>query len=317
MATITLKFGGVNNRLDPAVLGRIKDLRSPVLTELVEASDVDLGDRMEVAVREGYLRKVSGALHSGWSTPDGTRAYCVEAGVLKQFLGTSVASLLTLSTNDPCVFEEVNSVVVFTNGTDIGLIDAVGASLFAAPTGQFKRAMPAGQALAFYDGRLWVASQNVLTRSDPYDIEQADERLADIPLPGIITMLTPVDDGLWVGYGDVTAFLKGGDEAYSEVAPYDAIAGTVCRGKAEWFGLEGITGNVIAWRSSRGVCLGGSGGRFVNLSEEQVAMPSGDTGAAMLRHFQGRTHYVSAVRGTKTAYNPFVPESLTVNSVTV
>jgi hypothetical protein len=317
MATITLKFGGVNNRLDPAVLGRIENPRDPVLTELVEAVNVDLGDRMEAVVRPGYLRKVSGAPHSGWATADGSRAYCVEAGVLKQFLGTSVTTLLPLSTNDPCVFEEVNNVIVFTNGTDIGLVDAAGAYLFTTPSGQFKRPMPAGQALAFYGGCLWVARQNVLTRSDPYDIEQADERLADIPLSGIVTLLAAVDDGLWVGYGGVTAFLKGGDAAYAEIVPYNAIIGTACRGKAEWFGAEGFAGNVVVWRSSRGVCLGGAGGRFANLSEEQVAMSTGDAGAATLRHFQGRVHYVSAVRGAAAAHNAFVPEELSVNSVTI
>lgn len=313
MATVTLRFAGVNNVQDAAVLGRFADPRVPVLTELTEAQNVDLGDRLEVVMREGYARTYTGTPHSGWSTKDHTRAYVVEAGVLKQFFGSTTSALLTLSNNDPAAFAEVNNIVVFSNGTDIGVIDSAGASLFAAPSGRpFKAAMPAGQCVAFYAGRLWVAHGSTLTRSDAYDIEARDERLSDIPLPGRITMTVPVSGGLWVSAGNSTAFLKGGDEAYDNTVPYPALLGSALQGEAEWFGIKGITGEVAVWRSSRGVCLGTSDGAFFNLSEDVVAMKTGVAAAAMLRQAQGKIHYISTARSTAAEFNKFTPDTLDV-----
>lgn len=317
MAEVTYHFQGVNNRLDPATLGVITDPRNPTLTELVEAVNVDLGDRREVGVRSGYTLALSGAAHSGWATTDGTAAYLVTAGVLQQFSGTAVTALLTLSNNNPTVFVEVNTAVVFSNGTDIGLIDASGASLFTEPTKQFKRAMPAGHALAFYNGQLWVARDNVLTRSDAYDIEQCDERVADIPLPGPVTLLAAVKDGLWVSGGGTTAFLRDGDAEYTDYIDDEAILGTAVVGKAAWFGIEGLSGDVVVWRSTRGLCAGGESGRYVNLTEETLALASGPRGAGLLRRNQGQTHYVATIQNSGAAFNPYTPPTIPLSSTTI
>ena len=307
MPFATHKFGGVNNIQDPATLGEVESPRAPVLTELVSAENIDLGDREEAAVREGYALAYSGAPHSGWNTRDYSRAFLVEAAKLKQFFsnGTS-ANLLTLSNNDPCVFEEVNEIVVFTNNTDIGYISPEGAAFFSAPSEQFKKSMPAGQNLAFYGGRLWVAYKNTLVRSDAYDIEARDERLSDIPLPGHIHMVAAVRGGLWVSAGETTAFLPEGDAAYKVVAPYAAIAGTDVPVPAGTLGAEEGEDAVI-WRSTRGVCLGSANGTFVNISEDTTSLKPGRSGAAMLRQTEGQVHYISTARDTQAEFNRRTP----------
>lgn len=307
MAEVTLKFGGVNNVLPPEVLGEYDDVRKPVLHRLTSALNVDIDDALGFAVREGFTEVLTSVPHSGWAVEGGNRAFFVEDGVLKEFLGSSSVDLLTLSSNRAMSYTQVNEVVVFSNRDEIGYIDSAGAALFSTPTDQFKRATPAGQALTFFNGSLWVANGDIVTRSDAYAIEQCDERFCDIPLPGQITLLhgvpSDVGGGLWVSYGNSTAFLRAGEEAFKLIAPYGAILGTAVAAKAEWFGVEGFSENVVVWRSDRGVCIGDSNGRFANLSEGRVSMKPGDTGAAIMRHSKGCVHYLSTVQGTHTEFN--------------
>jgi hypothetical protein len=326
MPSIFYQFRSVNNVDDPSVLGRYADARSPVLTDLVEAVNVDLGNKLEADVRQGFVQAYSGTPHSGWATADGKRSFFVEGGVLKEFDGSTATTLVSLSTDEPCEFCEANNVIIYSNATDIGYIDSTGANEFTEPAEVtaaadtdivFKAIMPAGHLLAFYNGSLWVAHDNVVTRSDAYDLMARDERYSDIPLPGEVTMLTPVDDGLWVSDGRTAAFIQEGETSYLETAPYGAILGTAVEGKAEWLGVQGVSGKVVVWRSARGVCVGGNGGRFLNLSEDTVALKGGDLGAAMLRHANGQIHYVSTVRQTDDAYNPHVDAGVSVNTVTI
>lgn len=307
MAEVTLKFAGVNNVLPPDILGAFEDARVPLLRYQTRVQNIDIGNAQEASVRQGYVLAVAGVPHSGWAYEGSSTALFVEDSVLKQFDGTSTADLLTLSTNDTAVFAQVNSVVAFTNGTDIGFIDSTGAHLFQEAPDQFKHKMPAGQALAFHNGCLWVAAGSVVYKSDAFNIEQYDERTAHVPFPAEVSMLQSVKDetggGLWVSYKGCTAFLAKGDESFRDIAPYTAIAGTAVPGKAEWLGDVGLTGNIVMWRSDRGVCAGDAGGRFVNLSEGRVAMKPGTAGASMLRQAGGAVHFVSAVRSPSTEYN--------------
>jgi len=307
MAEVTLKFAGVNNVSPPDSLGVFEDTRVPLLRWLTAMQNFDAGEDAEATVREGFALALAGSAHSGWSTAGSDRAFFVESAALKQFLGTSATSLLTLSTNDRTVFVEVNNGVVFTNGTDIGFIDASGASLFGAVTTEFKRRMPAGQHLAFHNGRLWVAVGSILYRSDAYNIEQYDERTGVLPMPADIEMLKAVQSesggGLWLAYTGKTAFLQGGDEAFKDVVPYGAVPHTATHGKAEWFGVQGLSGNIVVWRSSRGVCVGDETGRMINMSEGSVALKPGTEGAAIIRHSGGGTHFLSTVRAPGSEYN--------------
>lgn len=308
MSEISLHFGGVVNTRAPEVLGIVEDVRAPKLAWLTKAENVDIGDSFEISQRPGYSLALAGNVHSGWSTPDESRAFFVEDSVLCEFVGGASVSLLALSTNADCAFVQVNGITVFSNGKDIGLIDPSEARLFTPPTEQFKLAMPPGNILAFFQGCLWVANGCTITRSDAYNIEQTDERTSTIPTDGVVSMMAAVGEpgrqGLWVSHGGRTSFIVGGDEAFAEKLPYGAVANTAVATDGAYFKAAKLSGDVVVWRSARGVCVGDGSGSVVNLSETDVAMKTGRRGAAMVRHRNGQVHYISTVQSTDDAFNP-------------
>lgn len=307
MADVTFRFSGVSNKQTPNDLGVIDDLRSPLLSWLVSATDVDISDTQGMAGRPGYTLHIAGTPHSGWALADGTRAFFVSSGTLYEMIGSTSIPLIALASNDPVAFTQVNGVIVFTNGRIVGVVEGTNARLFGTPSSQYKLPMPAGHILAFFQGSLWVASSNVITRSDAYDIEQTDERLATFPMPERVTMMHQAGDagaqGIWISCGGMTAFMRAGDEAFETKLPYGAVEGTATHAKGEWFKSAGLSGNVVVWRSQRGVCVGDGSGNVVNLSEKHVAMKPGRRGAAIVRHRQGQVHYISTVQDTSEEFN--------------
>ncbi len=302
---VKLVFHGIDNKHDPETLGVI-DRENPVLKWLTEAIDVDIDDAGGIDQREGYALAISGTQHSGWSRGS-SAAYFVEGAVLKQLdPALSVVALLSLSTNDRMRFVDAGVAVVFTNGTDIGTIINGSASLLGAQTTEFKATMPAGQCIAFLNGCLYVAAGDKIYRSDAYDLEAMDERWSLTPLPGYISMLAAVDDGLWVSYGDETRFFKDGiipESLVMEGPPGSAVYGTdVLTSGAFFEGLQ-ASGDAVVWRASQGICIGGKGGVWENLSEDTYSPKLGVSGAAIVRHSKGQVHYIGLASGVTDAYN--------------
>ena len=111
MEAIT-SFRGLNNVTDPMRL----DMRS-----LVQADNINITDTGAISKRDGYTLTQAGSYKSLYSTSDFERGYCVESGVLKTFDGVP---LVTLTSTDPMFWTEVNNYVLFSNGTDAGIITA-------------------------------------------------------------------------------------------------------------------------------------------------------------------------------------------------
>ena len=173
-------------------------------------------------------------------------------------------------------------------------------------TTQFLSPPPAGDHIAYFGGYMLVASGNVLYPSEPYAPELFDLRKGK-PLLDRITMVAPVDDGVWVGTDSQVLWLAGStpeEWEYKEVANYGAIPGTLAYGDHELLGDGSTAGTMVAWfASKRGLCAGRDGGAFSNVTQARFAYPVQERGAAVVRRHRGTAQLLVTMRGAEVAGN--------------
>lgn len=316
MATVTLKPGKLNNRVDPIQQGVI-DPRDPTLSAVVVAENFDFDNAGKASTRKGRVSRYSGIPHSLKTLHNKPETYFVDAGVLKSFTATyATATVATLSSNLPLFYEPVNQETVVSNGVDIGWLGGGQYDAFSQTLGAFELAMPAGQFLAFYRGVLYVAAGNVIYFSKPNNIMVRDSRLSEIPLDGYIRMLAAVEDGLWAATDNRVVFMAGQgaeDFVYREITSNSPPNGAFASG---WEETEGNVRKAVSWVSKEGMCYGRAGGAYENKSYPDIALPSGASGVCFRRVENGIDQTIAVVRtlGEDSAYTA---PTLTINSITV
>ena len=315
MASTLFKFRTMNTIKDRTLSA---DSRG-VVNEMVLASDVDLIEGGVAWVRQGYRNILAGA-HSLWS--NGSVCLFVRSSVLYRMhddMGGADA-LYTLKADDPMDYEVVNDMVVFSNGTDIGWLSPDGAESFSDPvtgltmtlsvgsTIQIPNSLeptPAGHFITLLNGTLLIASDNVLVRTRPYNIEAVHRVAGYTPFGSHITMLRAVDNGAWLSTLTETYFIPEEGPVIHK-GPYPAIERTAYVSKGEFYGsvrgplgetIPTMTGKVVWWMSPHGVCVGGNNGEMHAVSEQKVTVSKGDRGAGLFRDLNGQRHYLAVIDG--------------------
>jgi hypothetical protein len=157
---------------------------------------------------------------------------------------------------------------------------------------QFMGAAPSGQVVGYYNGRSYVADGRFLYYSQPYEYELFDLVSGYIAFSENVQMFAAVTDGIFVGTDREIAFLRGSDPSEfqrQKVADYGAVLGTE-QEVPDYYALDEHrrqTGKQIMWMSKQGVCLGGEGGSFRNLTGERYILPDGLTRGASLLKVRG------------------------------
>ena len=173
---------------------------------------------------------------------------------------------------------------------------------------QFGEPAPIGHALAWFRGHMLVAQGPVLWYSHPYRYELFPLGRAFKVLPADITMVAPVEDGVFVS-ADQTYFLSGASPSewvLKTVASYPALPGTQSYARAEAGTVgegEGLAMRTVFWSSNRGHCMGGNGGLFNNLTDVRYSYPGAQRGAGIVREVNGTNQYLSVLEGTGVAVN--------------
>lgn len=272
------EFTGINNYADPTRLSQ---------NELISAENVNIDDIGVAYRRDGYASLSGTATRSLWS--QGNLCFCVQGRTIYSVSNTfSLTAVVTgLSTVEPVVFERINNDVVYTNGIVIGYITGLAGNSFPAPSDPLKSIMPPGQLLEYFNGRLYVARGGFVFYSDPMYIGATQRRKNFIQFPGYITMLRCVADGLYVSAGDSTYFLSGlSPEKFTlvDIDTAPAYMGTDVDMSSDLIGDgTAVPGNAVMWTSKNGVCAGGDGGRFVNLTLKKYVVSTAAQGAGVFR----------------------------------
>lgn len=180
------------------------------------------------------------------------------------------------------------------------------------PNIQWLSPMPAGQAMCFHTGRLWVASGRTLYFSEPmrYGAMLPDNR---ITFAEDIALLAPTgtgpDAGLYVAAGKRTLYLAGTDPRNAPLTAAratGAVPGTAFSVHTSAFSAAYETlpqTMAVVWVSTDGVfCLGLPGGSVLPMTEKRVVLPrDAESGALMVRDEGGLSQVVATVSGGDTS----------------
>jgi hypothetical protein len=296
-------FSGINTVDDPARLAP-----TPVKIgegykaayPLVAAENLDIDNTYALTSRIGSVKKLSGtAVHSFWTNGtlaffiDGTKLYLLNADYSK----TEILTGLTLGNR--MSYTQVNDRIYMTNGAYIGYYTGAAMSSLVVPVETYKVVLPAGQRIAYHKGRLLVAKGRVLYMADAL-CDHYDVRTGFRVFENDITMVCPVDDGVYVADGK-TWFLMEKRAFADDPAEYkkDWVSGLDCIPFSDTlidgaYVGEGVEGNVAMWATSEGVSLGNNKG-VVKIVTPNYIMPPGVMAAAAVRNIDGLVHYLATI----------------------
>jgi hypothetical protein len=186
----------------------------------------------------------------------------------------------------------------------------IGRTDVTAPLGtQFMEPMPAGQCVAWFNGMSLVMVDRVLYWSHPL-------------LPGLTTpfenylrfhdrgtMLAPIgigaDAGLYVAAGHQTYYLSGASpKTWQRVVayPHGAVAGTLryVRGSSLPAFLKATAEEYPVWVATNGSFVVGMRGSIQPLTENRVALPEYERGAALYRENRGIKQLIATLNNAGT-----------------
>lgn len=297
-------FAGINNIIDPSNL----DVESG---EVVDAVNVDFDNTNSVNRRFGYSRVLIGDYHSAWENDTKTLAYMVSGGYIYEFDGTNSMAVMPVTPGLRMEFVQVNDVVAYSNGIDFGILGGVFKQT-RTYSPEFKTATTGGRNLEFYNGRLYFSKENSLYATDAFDVEHVDVRFNRVAtFPNAITMCKRVEDGLWLGTEKYVYFLRGDDAregGFEQIikAKSGVVYGTARKTNAEYVPLAKSNNTVVLFLSTAGICAGGDGGSYVNLSFNKVTFDTGTSGTSTIRTSKGISQYVVTFDvDSGYEYNPY------------
>jgi hypothetical protein len=263
---------------------------------LTSGVNIDIDGEGMIHDRDGYAAaSYSGTgIHSLWG--NGETCLFVEGSDLKILNLDYTATTVRASVGAPLMaYVDVARRIYYTNTLVIGYVKDRTGYTFAAPTMTYKSPMPAGQLIEWYNGRLYVAKDNVLWASDPMYPSQTDSRKGFKQFQGRIGMMRAVrETGIYVGDSFKTYLLAGldmNDFSLVDIADFPPIPGT----DVEIDGSklpEPIAGKVLLWLSKYGVCLAGKGRLFRTLTRDTYWPASTAQGAAVVRETNGIPQYL-------------------------
>lgn len=159
---------------------------------------------------------------------------------------------------------------------------------------QFLQAPPAGQLVAYYRGRMFVAVGDTLYPSEPFAYEQFDYRNY-MQLDSGITLLAPMEDkesseiaqssGFFVGTERTCGVIVGSSPADFRYVPkttYGAVLGAVCTVDGSVFGDNSLGARLLPmWLTTQGLCVGKPDLQVQNLTRTKYGFAAGGQGAAI------------------------------------
>ena len=295
---------GLNTVTDPT---RINYDAETGISDLGVAINVTIDQTGWIGRREGFTPVLSGCVHSLYS--DGKLCVYVADNTLFNLLDDYSSEVVKadLVSNNKMAYAEVNGEFYYTNGIDFGIVRATGVyadwealNYVGQETNRVFDGPRAGNHLAFYTGRVFVAEGDVLWWSEPYAFSWYDRTRNFIQYPSRIKMVKPVENGLFVSDEQDTYFVSGRepkDFRQNVVAPYPAVEWSDAIDYVEtWeIGLDNLEPGLCAvWASLEGACMGSSNGIFLNLNKKKVIYPEvGTYGASIVKGY----HFIHSIGG--------------------
>jgi len=165
---------------------------------------------------------------------------------------------------------------------------------------------PLGHITSYYRGRIYIASGNTLWYSEPFQYEQFRLESNYFEFPEEIREVMPVEDGIWVA-SDKLYYLSGEepDKFKRTVKEHvKVVSGTSTKISGSYIHLDNtpigykwlVTSNLGVWvLFNQGLCI--------NLTAENVALESADSGTSLFLQDSGMNQYLSILRTNSNPNN--------------
>ncbi len=301
---------GLNNILPPYDLSRTEFIGRVGVTStfLYEAKNVDITDAFHIKRRKGYEKKYEGNVHSLWS--NGEICLFREDEQLKKLNKDYSIDILAYGFTTLKVrmyYVDLVDKIYCSDGIKSGVIEngkwrnwASGIDLRIREYDERKRLLtdmvldplPPGM-LEYYNSRLYSVQHNVIWYSHPFTYELCDMSSDYIMEEEPITFIASVSDGLWVGTDKYVCFYNGNNPPFKRILKtnFGAIKGTaikvsreyLVRGDWERYHGVGKSNILVVWASPKGICIGGDGGEFANITDTIFVFPESSEGCIMFR----------------------------------
>lgn len=276
-STIFSKVAGLNNVVEDF---RIPYSEEEGITTMSATANIVVDDLGGAEVRPGYLGVEAGVWES---------IYC-DGG---EMVGVKDGSLCLVDPGTPSLVLEpgfsgrvsycmVNGEIYYTAGDKKGRV--VNGAHYPWPVTSYGREtnrkfsdpMPARH-IAFHLSRIWLGNGNLLAFSEPLAFSLFDLANTGTLFEAPITMLRPVDGGLYISTTKKVYFLRGrkiSEIELKQVSDSPAIEGSCCHSllPGTSLGLESED-FFAAWTSPDGVFVGDMQGKVSNITKESVIFP--------------------------------------------
>lgn len=303
---------GINNVDNAADLSPFDQKPGDTDFWLTKGINVDITNKKRPKRRVGRTALVAGANYRCLN-PFGDPCLFMDDSTMKMLKAdlATVATIKTgMSASARIAYEKIVADTWCSDGTTIGYVRREEWNDLPEVTQGYTKAhilnylratrkkMPAGHLMCYYNRRLYVAVGDVIWYSDPLKFHRTRAKDGFIHMDGHVTLLKATADGLWVADGH-THFLQGPDArkfTRIEKAPYNAVLHAVAQVPADKIGVDGILEPCFKWASEEGICVGGAGGFFKNLTVDKYDMPEGTIGTALYKDMPGMSQAIFIVR---------------------
>lgn len=171
------------------------------------------------------------------------------------------------------------------------------------PATRFLDVLPGGQFIASHKSRLLVARNDTVFYSEPFAPHLYSCQHGFIQFEGVVTMLQPVDAGVYISDSKRVYFLPGSNIEETEVRVVDespAIYGTSTTVKGGDLSSDLQSADELAtWLSTKGPCYGSSEGTVLRPAQSALEIPYYQRGSSCFHIHDGVKHVVFPVNSNK------------------
>ncbi len=238
--------------------------------------------------------------------------------------GVSISSQITLSEgagisltiptiSDPdiayarvyCSTQNGNTLYFSTIGLSGATVTITSQSNLISPLKTFGLdAPPLGHIIKYYRGRMFIAQDNILWYSEPYQYEHFNLQSNYFEFPDRIKEVMPVEDGIWIG-SDRLYYLSGEDALTFKRSTKEnvkVVEGTSYKVSGSYIHLDNTPiGYKWLVTTDIGIFILFNQGLIINMTTENIALDQADSGTGIFIEDNGINRYLSIL---KTNNNP-------------
>ena len=180
---------------------------------------------------------------------------------------------------------------------------------------QYMSNLPYGYIIRAHKSRLYVATNDFVFYSEAFSPHLTNQANGFLPATGVVTMVQPVEAGIYIGDDTGVRFYAGSDPTsfeVKEVSTEPVVFGTALAVPGEFLPVQlGRSDIAAVWLASSGYHVGLPSGEVVRLHTEQVQLPSYVQGCAAFSIIDGRKQVITPVNSNVLADASVAFDSIT------